>query len=594
MTNGWDDPRTQREGGEEGRPPGDRRAPRQHSVQPPPVQPLNQQHGAQPGSADQPGPRQPGQGQPGPPQPGPTQPGQNQPGPVQPRPTPPGQQPPSGVPQQSGPAQPGFPQPQARPQPQAQPGPPMQTGQGHPGPPMQAPPQHPMQHPMQPGPPMRPGPPAQAGAPMQVQQRPPLQPPMGGPPPGAAMAPGHAPAGAHVIQPHPGAPANASWTTQFTVRAHDVNPHQTRNIVLLIAGILLTAALGFALLLIILFQSLAFSGVGFIILLLSGVPLVAIIGTVLLLDRWKPQPMLLMASCVLWGAVASVVMTLVAQLIFGFAALALTGIDTSSPILSAVVLAPIFEETAKTVFLVVVVLAARKFFEGPLDGFMYGSLIGAGFAFTENLLYLNSAYADAQAGGLIVLFFVRCVMSPLLHSSFTALAGLSIGFAARRGRWWMVLLMWVPGLIAAMLLHAAWNGAASLPLSGAMSLIVMLSMSIVIAVAWWSTAFFLWYRETKTAREALLRYAGAGWLAEDEARMLGTWSGRRAGRRWARGPARAHMKAMIRVAASLPSVRDRVEAGVGGDAEKEYEIFLLNRLAAERRSMMRAMGLPAP
>lgn len=53
------------------------------------------------------------------------------------------------------------------------------------------------------------------------------------------------------------------------------------------------------------------------------------------------------------------------------------------------------------------------------------------------------------------------------------------------------------------------------------------------------------------------------------------------------------MKAMIRVAASLPPVRDRVEAGVGGAAEKEYEVFLLNRLTAERRSMMRAMGLPA-
>ncbi|WP_144573796.1 PrsW family intramembrane metalloprotease [Brevibacterium jeotgali] len=437
-------------------------------------------------------------------------------------------------------------------------------------------------------------PPAQQ-APMQAgfQQRPPVQQPMGGPH-GSVMAPGHSHAGAHVIQPHPGAPANASWTTQFTVRSNDVNPHRTRNIVLLIAGILLTGALGLALFVIVLFQSIAFSGVGFVILLLSAIPLVAIIGTVLLLDRWKPQPILLMASCVLWGAVASVVITLVGQLIFGVAAFALTGIDTSSPILSAVVLAPVFEESAKTVFLVVIVLAARKFFEGPLDGFMYGSLIGAGFAFTENLLYLNSAYAEAQAGGLIMLFFVRCVMSPLLHSSFTALAGLSIGFAARRGTWWMALLMWVPGLIAGMVLHAAWNGVASLPLSGVMSLIVMLALSIIIGVLWWATAFFLWYRETKTAREALMRYAGAGWLTEEEARMLGTWNGRRAGRRWAQGSARTHMKAMIRVAASLPPVRDRVEAGVGGAAEKEYEVFLLNRLAAERRSMMRAMGLLAP
>lgn len=561
MTNGWNDPRTHQPGGEQGQPPGSRGAPQQPFVQPPPVQQVNQQYGSQPGPG-QPGPGQPGPGQPAPGQqrppmqPAPGQPGPVRPGPAHPGPAHPGQQAPVGFPQQAPVQQPGYQQPGYQP-PQQQP---------------------PAQHaPMQPG----------------FQQRPPMQQPMGGPQFGSAMAPGSPHASAHVIQPHPGGPANASWTTQFTVRSNDVNPHQTRNIVLLIAGILITAALGFALFLIILFQSIAFSGVGFVILLLSGIPLVAIIGTVLLLDRWKPQPILLMASCVLWGAVASVLITLVGQLIFGVAAFALTGIDTSSPVISAVVLAPVFEESAKTVFLVVIVLAARKFFEGPLDGFMYGSLIGAGFAFTENLLYLNSAYAEAQAGGLIMLFFVRCVMSPLLHSSFTALAGLSIGFAARRGKWWMVLLMWVPGLIAGMLLHAAWNGAASLPLSGAMSMIVMLVMSVVIALLWWSTAFFLWYRETKTARDALMRYAGAGWLAEDEARMLGTWSGRRAGRRWAQGPARGHMKAMIRVAASLPPVRDRVEAGVGGAAEKEYEVFLLNRLTAERRSMMRAMGLPA-
>lgn len=514
-----------------------------------------------------PGPQQPAPSR----QPGPQQPGR-QPGTGQDRP--PGGQPNSPqFPVQPPPVQPMHPQYGSQP------------GHGQPQPVQHNPGQRPL--PQQP-PPQRPYPQQ-----FQPQQPHPQQPGPYRSPVGAAVAPSHPGPAGPGIQLHHGAPANASWTTQFTVRASDVNPHRTRNIVLLVAGILVTGALGLALLLIILFQSLAFSGVGFIIVLLSGIPLVAIIGTVLLLDRWKPQPFLLMASCVLWGAVASVVLTLVGQLIFGVATYALTGIDTSTPIISAVVLAPLFEETTKTVFLVVIVLAARKLFEGPLDGFMYGALIGAGFAFTENLIYLSGAYESAQAGGLIMLFFMRCVMSPLLHSSFSALAGLSIGFAARRGQWWMVVLMWIPGLIGGMILHALWNGAASLPLSGGASLLVMLALSVVIALGWWGTAFFLWYRETKTARESLMRYAGAGWLTNEEAQMLGTWKGRRAGRRWATGPARPHMKAMIRVAASLPSTRDRVEAGVGGEAEKEYEMFLLNRLAAERRMMMRAMGLAA-
>ncbi len=400
-------------------------------------------------------------------------------------------------------------------------------------------------------------------------------------------------ASAVAIQQSPAGAVDGSWTTQFSLGANQVDPLRTRNIILLVVGILLTVGLGGLFLLIILFQSIAFSGVGFIILLMSSVPLLAIFGTILLLDRWKPQPIVLLLSCVLWGAVASVILTLVGQLIFGAATYALTGIDTSTPFISAVILAPLFEETTKTVFLVAIVLAARRFFEGPLDGFMYGSLIGAGFAFTENLLYLNGAYGEAQAQGLITLFFMRCVMSPLLHSSFSALAGLSIGFAARRGQWWMVALMWIPGLIAGMILHGVWNAAASLPLSAMGSLLLMLGLSIAVALCWWGTGFFLWYRETRTARDALLRYASAGWLSEAEAQMLGTWKGRRAGRRWATGPARRHMKAMIRVAASLPTTRDRVEAGVGGQTEKDYEVFLLNRLSAERKMMMRAMGLAA-
>ena len=490
------------------------------------------------------------------------------------------QQPPQGRP---GPDQP--PQVQPGPGPYRQPG--QQPAQPQPG---QQP--HPGQHQPHPGQFQNPGqvrPHPGQPHPGQPQPQPqPHQPQWQGQPAAPGMA-----ASAMAIQQSPAGAVDGSWTTQFSLGANQVDPLRTRNIILLVVGILLTLGLGGLFLLIILFQSIAFSGVGFIILLMSSIPLLAIFGTILLLDRWKPQPVVLLLSCVLWGAVASVILTLVGQLIFGAATYALTGIDTSTPFISAVILAPLFEETTKTVFLVAIVLAARRFFEGPLDGFMYGSLIGAGFAFTENLLYLNGSYSEAQAQGLITLFFMRCVMSPLLHSSFSALAGLSIGFAARRGQWWMTALMWIPGLIAGMILHGVWNAAASLPLSPVGSLLLMLGLSIAVALCWWGTGFFLWYRETKTARDALMRYASAGWLSEAEARMLGTWKGRRAGRRWATGPARRHMKAMIRVAASLPTTRDRVEAGVGGQTEKEYEVFLLNRLSAERKMMMRAMGLAA-
>jgi RsiW-degrading membrane proteinase PrsW (M82 family) len=407
------------------------------------------------------------------------------------------------------------------------------------------------------------------------------------------MHPGGMPPGGMHPRPvqAPVTAAQGAWTQHFAVRQTSRDPKQTQNIVLLIVGIGGLVVLGLGMLLILLFASFQFNGVGVLIVLLSGIPLLGIVATVLLFDRWKPQPLVLLALCVLWGGVASVVLTFAFQIPTIYAAGAV-GIDLSGDVVGAVVMAPIFEEIAKTVFLVAIVLLARRHFEGPLDGMMYGSLVGAGFAFTENLLYLGGAYAEAQTGGLIATFVVRCVMSPLLHSSFSALAGLSIGFAARRGTWWMTALMWIPGLICGMILHGIWNGTSTVLGSGLGGLAVMLGLSVVIAGGWWTTMVVLWHRETTTTRESLQRYAGAGWLTQEEAQMLGTWRGRRDGRRWARpGPARTHMKQMIRIAATLPAVRARVEANVGGAAEREYEVYLLKQLTIHRNGMLAAMGL---
>ena len=61
-------------------------------------------------------------------------------------------------------------------------------------------------------------------------------------------------------------------------------------------------------------------------------------------------------------------------------------------------------------------------------------MVGIGFAFTENILYLTSAYMgnDGQAGGLggaVGLFIVRCVFGPFAHPFFTAFTGIGIGIA---------------------------------------------------------------------------------------------------------------------------------------------------------------------
>lgn len=405
------------------------------------------------------------------------------------------------------------------------------------------------------------------------------------------------------VETHQGAPAQAPWTTQAISVSPSVaqKPSDTGDIVRLVISIALGGLLllGFAVIFLLIMLQSGF--VAFIALFLSAFPLLFIIGMVLWFDRWKPQPKVAMALCILWGGVAAVILTLVFQFplkIF----LQSAGFAADNDVFGAVVLAPIFEESTKGLILVVIALAARRYFEGPLDGWVYGSLVGAGFAFTENILYLTGAYASghqlAGAGAatfsLIMTFIVRCLLSPLLHSTFTMCAGVSIGLAARRGQWWAVILMWIPGLLCGMLLHAVWNGLASILHSNniIITLLFVIVPSLLISSLWFCVAIFLQFNETKQTRANLGDYANAGWLTHAEVEMLGTWKGRRAGKRWARQYPQGmqYMKKMIKTSAELATTRMRIVAGIGGTSEQERERYLLDTFTNDRSALMNSAG----
>lgn len=395
------------------------------------------------------------------------------------------------------------------------------------------------------------------------------------------------------VQQHSGGPVNAPWAAQAARRMPRTDPTAGANIARIVAAAILGVILALGFLVILVLGAFSFEGAGPLVVALSAIPLIFIIVMVMLFDRWKPQPKLLLVVCLLWGAVASVVMTLIASAL-GIYALSFIGLDASGDVFGAVVMAPVTEEITKGVLLVVIVLAARKYFEGPLDGWVYGSLIGAGFAFTENILYLGGAYVEAAQAGLWQTFIMRCLMSPLLHSAFVACAGIAIGFAARRGAWWLTVIMWIPGLIAGMLLHGLWNGMATVmsAMPGIVGLAVLIGLSALIAIGWFGTGLLFRHNEATHTRQSLGDYANAGWLTHPEVDMLGTWKGRRAGKRWASQfpHAKDHMRSLIRIAANLAATRTRVLAGVGGEKERAVELYLLEQFTLERSRMMNAVN----
>ena len=77
----------------------------------------------------------------------------------------------------------------------------------------------------------------------------------------------------------------------------------------------------------------------------------------------------------------------------------------------------------------------RHELDGVLDGIVYAGMVGIGFAFTENILYLAAAYDGTDGlgpGGTEALtgtFILRCLVSPFAHPLFTAFIGIGVGLA---------------------------------------------------------------------------------------------------------------------------------------------------------------------
>lgn len=130
---------------------------------------------------------------------------------------------------------------------------------------------------------------------------------------------------------------------------------------------------------------------------------------------------------------------------------------------SVVVQAAVVEEIAKGLFLLVLLWVACKHIRTAYQGAILGGLVGAGFAFIENIQYYNMSF---NAGGLEVFWvtvFQRGVMSIFLHPFCTMLTGMLIGYGVQKNyKRWVVSLISLFGLAAAMTLHGLWNGLSTL------------------------------------------------------------------------------------------------------------------------------------
>lgn len=124
-------------------------------------------------------------------------------------------------------------------------------------------------------------------------------------------------------------------------------------------------------------------------------------------------------------------------------------------LLTAVVVAPLLEEAAKALGLVLLIRYGREALRDARDGIVCGALVGIGFVLTENFLYLGLAMLSGGEGELVRSLYLRGILGAATHAVFTACAGAGIGWSA--GRISGVRTAPLVGLLVAHVQHVAWN-----------------------------------------------------------------------------------------------------------------------------------------
>jgi protease PrsW len=138
----------------------------------------------------------------------------------------------------------------------------------------------------------------------------------------------------------------------------------------------------------------------------------------------------------------------------------------------AATFAPLIEETLKSVLLVALIATARVGF--LVDAAVEGFAVGTGFAIVENIWYVQTM---PNAG--VALWIVRGLGTAVLQGATTTIfAVVSRAMDDRhRGRW---LITFLPGWLAAVALHAAFNVRVLPPFAEMLALLITLPLAVVI------------------------------------------------------------------------------------------------------------------
>jgi RsiW-degrading membrane proteinase PrsW (M82 family) len=231
------------------------------------------------------------------------------------------------------------------------------------------------------------------------------------------------------------------------------------------------------------------------------------------IDIYEREPLRYVIPVFIWGFAVATTVSLIFNTLFELTLSSVTSTRTAS-FFTAVVEAPVVEECSKGAALILIFfiayLARRRSglveFSGVMDGIVYGSAVGFGFAIAEDLLY------GLQFGPET--FIVRRIFGGFAHASFTSLTGIGIGLIPWVHNRALKVILPMLGLSGAIFLHAAFNFTATVfgPV-GYLVLFCVILLYIVIIIVWLTI-------ERRAIREELRDEVKAGTITSREYAML--------------------------------------------------------------------------
>ncbi|HJR07082.1 MAG TPA: PrsW family intramembrane metalloprotease [Pyrinomonadaceae bacterium] len=322
--------------------------------------------------------------------------------------------------------------------------------------------------------------------------------------------------------------------------------------------------------------------IGFV---LATLPVPLYVALVLWIDRYESEPVWTLVTAFAWGAIGAVFIAAFVNTLGSLVVASLVS-DEAGNFFGAVVSAPIVEESMKAAVLFGLYFWKQDEFDGVIDGIVYASMVGLGFAMTENIQYYGSAALQGGVGGGLALFILRGMMAPFSHPLFTSMTGIGLGLATQTKNGFVKFLAPVLGLMLAMILHSLWNLSASI--NAALYFIVYFLIMVPMFVAVLVSIYFALKREGRIVREHLRYDLEHGRLTPAELELLASIRGRMGAsfRALQKGGYRSWRtrREFNRVASELAFHRNRIAQGAlvkDGAAVEELYVRQLTELRGQ-------------